>query len=66
MFSSEASALGRNGPLIQTGLSIHRYNRSVLLRPVTSRDIDGRCEIEIPRDDLAEVIKILQDIKNEG
>jgi hypothetical protein len=53
---------GRNGYAKCNGLDIQPldHNESVLLAPLTSRGVVGRCDIEVPLEALPEVIAKLQ------
>lgn len=64
-FSKPTTFLGRNGMFAATGLEINPYltadNHSVVvLEPVTSRGVIGRCNIEIPVEDIPSLIAELQ------
>jgi len=64
-FTKTTTFTGRNGCFKATGLELSVYlkpnNDSVIvLEPITSRDIIGRCQIEIPREDIPALIAELQ------
>lgn len=64
-FTKQTTFLGRNGVFKATGLEITRCldadDRSVIvLEPVTSKGVTGRCNIEIPPEDIPALIVELQ------
>jgi len=62
LFSRWVKFLGRNGMFTSTGLDILESNNIVYLWPITSKKDTARCEIQIPVEDLPQLIKELQDI----
>ena len=46
--------LGRNGTFNCTGLAItgNDYTKTLTIEPITSKDVTGRCYIEIPYADV--------------
>lgn len=60
-FTKTTSFLGRNGCFKATGLELSTAgSKSVILEPVTSKDEIGRCFIEIPREDILDLIAELE------
>jgi len=64
-FTRPTTFLGRNGVFTATGMEVSVYlspsnQNLVILEPVTSKDIIGRCNIEIPREDIPALIAELQ------
>lgn len=57
-------ALGRNGWMNCTGLNIHQCRNYIALCPITSRNKEGRCQIELPSSPqvLAEVRDVLSEL----
>lgn len=53
---------GRNGYAKCKGLDLQTldHNESLLLAPLTSRGVIGRCDIEIPLESLPELVAKLQ------
>jgi hypothetical protein len=53
---------GRNGWFRCSGLDIQplEHNQSVMIAPLTSQSMVGRCDIEIPLEALPEVVAKLQ------
>ena len=60
------SALGRNGHIKQSGIEVMNREDShqghISLSPITSKGDIGRCEIEIPIEDLQQVIDALEQV----
>ena len=61
-FARTTSFLGRNGHMKCGGIDITSFGSSVTLSPLTSRGVIGRCNIEIPLENLPEVIAKLQSL----
>jgi hypothetical protein len=60
-FSRNTDFLGRNGTFSASGLSIGAsYDDSIALRPITSKGAIGRATLNIPTEDLPDVISTLQ------
>lgn len=59
-FSKTAQFLGRNGKFSASGLGIYPETDRIVLLPITSKARMGRCEIEIPKEDLQTIIIALQ------
>lgn len=64
--SQSTKSLGRNGEMVTTGLEIHRHlwndGQTLSISPVTSRDLTGRCSIEIPVADIPQLVKALTEL----
>lgn len=67
-YSRIMEALGRNGTMKQIGLRVsdHIPKERVLILPINSKDLIGRCRIEIPYEDLDLVIETLKEIQNKN
>lgn len=52
--------LGRNGTYNCTGFSFTEITDAVWVSPITSKDLIGRCRIEIPKEDLGKFCSHLQ------
>lgn len=55
--------LGRNGVFKCTGFTLSSFaseNKSLSIWPITSRGTEGRCWIEIPAEDIPQLIEELQ------
>ena len=65
-FSRKVEFLGRNGMFAAKGFTVQPwYAKKVLvMSPITSKGVVGRCEIHIPSEDLNNVIAALQDVRN--
>lgn len=59
-FAKTTGFLGRNGYMKCSGIDLSSSTDVVTLSPLTSRGDVGRCNIEIPLDNLPEVIAKLQ------
>lgn len=59
-FSRQTNFTGRNGYMKCSGINLLRQENSVLLAPLTSRGCIGRCDVEIPLEDLPALIAGLQ------
>lgn len=54
-FKRISGFLGRNGNFKSKGINFLKYEDSDLhIRPITTKDMIGRCEITIPKEDIAE------------
>lgn len=53
-------ALGRNGTMKQVGLAIEWHEKVIVIKPINSKLLVGRCRISIPIQYLNEVIKSLK------
>ncbi len=66
-FNYNRTFLGRNGGFHQSGLEITNIDTatypSILLEPITSKNKTGRCFMEIPKENIQELIDILEKIK---
>lgn len=70
-YSITRNFLGRNGVYSCKGIEITDMNRPkdnskypyIMLEPITSKNKIGRCFIEIPRENIQEVINILEKFK---
>lgn len=65
-FKANTSFLGRNGAFVASGMEILNLNMQnvVEINPLTSRGITARCFIQIPKDNIDELIEALQEFKN--
>lgn len=56
---------GRNGYMKQSGIDILplSYSQSILIAPITSKGKVGRCDMEIPKESIDDLIKMLQSLK---
>jgi hypothetical protein len=64
-FTKQATFLGRNGMFKSKGLIATKLKQDneIVLEPITSRNVVGRCHIAIPIKDLDLVIEMLQKVK---
>jgi hypothetical protein len=62
MFPKTTEALGRNGMMKATGLSIfvNKDDNTALVGPITSKGLVGRCWIEIPVESFLEAAKLIK------
>jgi len=58
--SQQTRALGRNGSFKCTGFSFWKRDKTTTIIPITSKGMEGRCEIEVPNEDLARFCGHLQ------
>lgn len=68
-FSRQASFTGRNGYFKSSGielLDLSSLTNEVMISPITSKGLVGRCHISVPLDDLPQFIKELQNLLNHG
>jgi hypothetical protein len=64
-FKRVTNFTGRNGYFKQSGidfLPIPQRN-SIMIAPLTSKGEIGRCDMEIPKESIDELIKVLQFLK---
>jgi hypothetical protein len=69
LFSQQTNSLGRNGYMKCSGLDLCKgglRDDLMLLSPLTSRGHVGRCELEIPLEDLPALIAGLQKLLPES
>ncbi|HNU14064.1 MAG TPA: hypothetical protein PKI55_06345 [Chitinophagaceae bacterium] len=61
-FTKETNFTGRNGYFKASGLELSGYdpNGNVMLTPLTSKGLAGRCDITIPVEDIPSLIKQLK------
>ena len=63
-FNKTTHFTGRNGYFKCSGVELETLNRgigqSVIISPVTSKGVCGRCDIEIPRESIPALIKELE------
>jgi hypothetical protein len=70
-FSRTVKFTGRNGAFKCTGIDIFKWHYTandtsdISITPITSKGILGRCEIEVPIENLPAVIEILQNLVDE-
>jgi len=64
-YNKQVNFTGRNGYFKQTGLDIMELSHSntIMLAPITSQGKIGRCDIEIPKENIPALIKYLKTIK---
>jgi len=56
----ECCYLGRNGEGICVGVDIMEMSHgTVMLSPINSKDLTARCHIEVPKEDLVALGKVL-------
>ena len=63
VFSREVNYTGRNGTGRQKGLEIELFQSLVIFEPVNSKGKVANCRIEVPAEDLDQVIKSLQELR---
>ena len=56
------SFLGRNGLFMQSGIELGVNDGKIILTPLTSKKVAGRCFIDIPVEHAEEVGKALIDL----
>jgi predicted Rdx family selenoprotein len=61
-FCRETNFTGRNGYFKASGLLVTGYDQhgNVMLTPITSKGKEARCDIEVPVQDIPQLIKQLQ------
>lgn len=62
-FNHRVTFLGRNGTMKSIGVEVMNspdLDGLVYLTPITSKNTPGRCEIQIPKENLPELIEALQ------
>ena len=57
--SKRTKSQGRNGLAISTGIGVYPLKDTVLISPITSRGETQNCYIEIPREDIPQLISQL-------
>ena len=63
-FKRLTNCTGRNGYFKQSGIDLLvTSNDSIMLSPITSKGTIGRCDMEIPKESIDELIKVLQSLK---
>jgi hypothetical protein len=55
-FEEKRTFLGRNGEFTATGTSVSADNKTLMLEPVTTKDLIGRCRIELPANEAQALI----------
>jgi len=65
-FSRLTTFTGRNGTFKCAGVELIDYTDRVQISPVTSKGNVGRCDIDIPVEDIPALIEALQDIAREN
>jgi len=65
MFSQQTGFKGRNGYFNSIGLQLTKHNGEDILNiyPITSKNNIGRCLIEIPIEEIDNLIEILKKFK---
>lgn len=59
-FNRNVEFCGRNGLFKQSGISVAKViGNRVILEPITSKGVIGRCSVEIPVENIPDVIKAL-------
>ncbi len=64
-YSLETYYVGRNGVGRQTGLAFTPNGNSLLIEPINSKGNIAHCQINIPYDDLLQVIEQLNIARDE-
>jgi hypothetical protein len=59
-FQRATSAMGRNGTMKQTAISISECGNEINLEPVTSKGTIGNCRITIPAEDFETVVFVMK------
>ena len=61
-FARQTNFTGRNGYFACSGIEVLHlnHNNSVMLSPLTSRGVVGRCDIEVPLENVPDLIAQLQ------
>ena len=59
-FEKNVRFLGRNGLFKSMGVCVDEFEGAVNISPITSKDLIGRCCIEIPIESIPELIEALQ------
>jgi hypothetical protein len=65
-FNEQTEFLGRNGTFRCAGIEVQECSasaRTILLCPITSKGIEGRCWIEMPKDDIPALIDALKELQ---
>ena len=67
-FASRTQSVGRNGPIISTGVSVYSSQpfEAVDLIPITSRGALGNCRVSVPVKSLPVLIGILQELQDQA
>jgi len=58
-YDRNVNFIGRNGYFKASGLDIYANESIVILQPITSKGVTGRCSIEIPIEAVAALMNIL-------
>lgn len=51
--------LGRNGFFKASGVEVNSFEDTLILSPITTKGVVGRCQIHIPSEDIEQLIKEL-------
>lgn len=64
-YNKQVNFTGRNGYFKQTGLNVVElaHDNKIMLAPLTSKGMIGNCDIQIPKENIPELIKFLETIK---
>ena len=62
--SETTTSFGRNGTLNTTAIDVHKNlwnaGKTITISPITSKNLIGRCSIEIP---VADIPKLIDELK---
>lgn len=61
-FNKEVKFMGRNGYFKCIGVKIYTVYDVITICPITSKKTVGNCEIQIPKENRDEFIKVLQNV----
>lgn len=64
-FKNEKStpSLGRNGIMKTVGLIVTADNEKIILSPINSKLVQGRCYISLPKSERRKLIRLLKKIR---
>jgi hypothetical protein len=54
---------GRNGNGFSCGVSIIDFDGKICIAPINSKGLTARCDIDIPKDKIQELIDVLESVK---
>lgn len=65
MFSQQTGFKGRNGYFKCNGFELTNFNNEniIYIEPITSKNVTGNCQLEIPLEDIEEFIAALKLLK---
>lgn len=61
-FSKMVSFWGKNGYFSSIGFDLENNKDIITIRPITSKDQIAKCLVQIPKQDIPELIKQLQQL----